>query len=187
MTLARCMAWTELSAMLRSISTRSATPSSGYSFNPYDNYQSSNHSGPSSELKYLSASSLSAPSSGLDFFDDNAPEPNLDWSPSLAAFFDSVETPALESSSNPSFLPPNNLSFALPRYTLLPIYQPFSHHVERYELDPHARDAVNNTQIIQRLNQGSVIQDKVICGYLFQIRVSKKDTLTVFRTIRIQQ
>jgi hypothetical protein len=90
------------------------------------------------------------------------PSQILDWSPSLAAFFDSVETPALESSSNPSFLPPNNLSFALPRYTLLPIYQPFSHHVERYELDPHTWDAVNNTQIIQRLNQGSVIQDKVI-------------------------
>ncbi|KAJ7037160.1 hypothetical protein C8F04DRAFT_899771, partial [Mycena alexandri] len=35
--------------------------------------------------------------------------------------------------------------------------------VERYELDPHARDAVNNAQIVQRLNQGSHIQDKVIC------------------------
>jgi hypothetical protein len=91
---------------------RSATPSSGYSFNPYTNYQSSNHSGPSSEFEYLSASGLSTPSSGLDFFDNNASEPNLDWGPSLAAFFDSVETPALESSSNPSFLPPDNLSFA---------------------------------------------------------------------------
>ncbi|KAJ7092184.1 hypothetical protein C8R44DRAFT_750298 [Mycena epipterygia] len=35
--------------------------------------------------------------------------------------------------------------------------------VERYELDPHARDAVNNAQIMQRLNQGSQIQDKAIC------------------------
>lgn len=34
--------------------------------------------------------------------------------------------------------------------------------VERYELDPHARDAVNNAQIMQRLNQGSQIQDKAI-------------------------
>ncbi|KAJ6623802.1 hypothetical protein B0H10DRAFT_2186892 [Mycena sp. CBHHK59/15] len=33
--------------------------------------------------------------------------------------------------------------------------------VERFELDPHARDAVNNAQIMQRLNQGSAIQDKV--------------------------
>ncbi|KAJ7714726.1 hypothetical protein B0H16DRAFT_1701948 [Mycena metata] len=35
--------------------------------------------------------------------------------------------------------------------------------VERYELDPRARDAVNNAQIVQRLDQGSYIQDKVIC------------------------
>jgi hypothetical protein len=76
---------------------RSAAPSSGYSFNPYDNYQSSNHSGPSSEFEYPSASGLSAPSSGLDFFADNPSELILDWGPSLAAFFDSVETPALES------------------------------------------------------------------------------------------
>ncbi|KAJ6617263.1 hypothetical protein B0H10DRAFT_1948500 [Mycena sp. CBHHK59/15] len=55
---------------------------------------------------------LSTPSSGLDLFDDNASEPNLNWDPSLAAFFNSVETPALESSSNPLFLPPDNLSFA---------------------------------------------------------------------------
>jgi hypothetical protein len=34
--------------------------------------------------------------------------------------------------------------------------------VERYELDPHARDLVNNAQIMQRLHQGSVIQDKAI-------------------------
>ncbi|KAJ7257790.1 hypothetical protein C8J57DRAFT_1234933 [Mycena rebaudengoi] len=35
--------------------------------------------------------------------------------------------------------------------------------VERYELDLHAWDIVNNTQIMQRLNRGSVIQDKAIC------------------------
>ncbi|KAJ6531691.1 hypothetical protein B0H10DRAFT_2150184 [Mycena sp. CBHHK59/15] len=35
--------------------------------------------------------------------------------------------------------------------------------VEHYELDPHARDLVNNAQIMQRLHQGSVIQDKAIC------------------------
>ncbi|KAJ7714508.1 hypothetical protein B0H16DRAFT_1807865 [Mycena metata] len=35
--------------------------------------------------------------------------------------------------------------------------------VERYELEPRARDAVNNAQIVQRLDQGSHIQDKVIC------------------------
>jgi hypothetical protein len=34
--------------------------------------------------------------------------------------------------------------------------------VEHYELDLHARNAVYNTQIVQRLNQGSVIQDKAI-------------------------
>ena len=34
--------------------------------------------------------------------------------------------------------------------------------VERYELDSHARDAVNNAQIMQRLSQGSIIQDKAI-------------------------
>ncbi|KAJ7239849.1 hypothetical protein C8J57DRAFT_1527894 [Mycena rebaudengoi] len=53
--------------------------------------------GPSTEFEYLRASGLSTLSSGLDFFDDNASEPNLDWGPSLAAFFDSVETSALES------------------------------------------------------------------------------------------
>jgi hypothetical protein len=34
--------------------------------------------------------------------------------------------------------------------------------VERYKLDLHVHDAVNNAQIVQRLNQGSVIQDKAI-------------------------
>ncbi|KAJ7241793.1 hypothetical protein C8J57DRAFT_1526589 [Mycena rebaudengoi] len=53
--------------------------------------------GPSTEFEYLRASGLSTLSSGLDFFDNNAFEPNLDWGLSLAAFFDSVETPALES------------------------------------------------------------------------------------------
>ncbi|KAJ7280441.1 hypothetical protein C8J57DRAFT_1220909 [Mycena rebaudengoi] len=68
---------------------RSATPSSGYSFNPYNS--------PSSEFEYPSASGLSTPSSGPDFFDNNPSEPILDWGPSLAAFFNLVETPALES------------------------------------------------------------------------------------------
>ncbi|KAJ7192278.1 hypothetical protein GGX14DRAFT_596076 [Mycena pura] len=93
---------------------RSAAP---YSFKSNDNYQSSNHSGPSSGFEYLSASGLPTPSSGLStlssglkFFDDNASEPNLDWDPSLAAFFDSMETPALVSSPNLLFLPPDNLS-----------------------------------------------------------------------------
>jgi hypothetical protein len=42
--------------------------------------------------------------SGLDLFNDNASEPNLDWDPSLASFFDSVEATALGSGSNPLFL-----------------------------------------------------------------------------------
>ncbi|KAJ7214822.1 hypothetical protein GGX14DRAFT_392086 [Mycena pura] len=41
---------------------RSATPSSGFSFDPYDNYQSPTHSGPGSDFEYLSASGLSTPS-----------------------------------------------------------------------------------------------------------------------------
>ncbi|KAJ7766537.1 hypothetical protein DFH07DRAFT_769799 [Mycena maculata] len=69
--------------------TRSATPSSGYSY-PYDNYQSSNYSVPASEFDYLDASGPSTPSSGLDLFSENY-ESNLDWDPSLAAFFDSAE------------------------------------------------------------------------------------------------
>jgi hypothetical protein len=35
---------------------RSTTPSSGYSFNPYDAYLASNFSGPDSELDYFGAS-----------------------------------------------------------------------------------------------------------------------------------
>ncbi|KAJ6607632.1 hypothetical protein B0H10DRAFT_2305409 [Mycena sp. CBHHK59/15] len=65
---------------------RSATPSSGYSFHPYDDHQSSNHSRPSSEFEYLSASGISTPYSGLPLFGDNVSEPNLDWDHSLAAF-----------------------------------------------------------------------------------------------------
>ncbi|KAJ7800887.1 hypothetical protein B0H14DRAFT_3490182 [Mycena olivaceomarginata] len=42
----------------------------------------------------------------------------------------------------------------------------------RYELDLHARDVVNNTQIVQHLNQGSVIQDKAIC-YVNAVRAMK--------------
>ncbi|KAJ7229604.1 hypothetical protein C8J57DRAFT_1534356 [Mycena rebaudengoi] len=44
--------------------------------------------------------------------------------------------------------------------------------VQRYELDPHAHDAVNNAQIIQRLNQGTVIRNKVIC-YVNMIKKMK--------------
>lgn len=69
--------------------TRSATPSSGYSY-PYDDYQSSNYSVPASEFDYLDASGSSTPYSGLDLFGENY-ESNLDWDPSLAAFFDSAE------------------------------------------------------------------------------------------------
>jgi hypothetical protein len=43
-----------------------------------------------------------------------------------------------------------------------PFIDPVLIDVERYELDPHARDTVNNAQIVQRLNQGSIIQDKAI-------------------------
>ncbi|KAJ7804335.1 hypothetical protein B0H14DRAFT_2612435 [Mycena olivaceomarginata] len=85
----------------------SATPSSGYSFNLYDEYQASNYSGPSSEVDYFGASGFSTPMSGLDLLDDNASEPNLDWDSSLASFFDSVEAAALGSGSNPSFLESN--------------------------------------------------------------------------------
>ncbi|KAJ6615325.1 hypothetical protein B0H10DRAFT_2220522 [Mycena sp. CBHHK59/15] len=87
---------------------RSATPSSGYSFHPYDDHQSSNHSRPSSEFEYLSASGISTPYSGLPLFGDNVSEPNLDWDHSLAAFFDSMDT---GSGSDLSFLPPDNVSF----------------------------------------------------------------------------
>ncbi|KAJ7818594.1 hypothetical protein B0H14DRAFT_2601170 [Mycena olivaceomarginata] len=54
--------------------------------------------------------------------------------------------------------------------------------VERYKLDLHARDAVNNTQIVQCLNQGSVIQDKAIC-YVNAVRAMKctgKDSAGAF-------
>ncbi|KAJ7265302.1 hypothetical protein C8J57DRAFT_1230303 [Mycena rebaudengoi] len=44
--------------------------------------------------------------------------------------------------------------------------------VQRYELDPHARDAVDSAQIIQRLNQGTVIRNKVIC-YVNMIKKMK--------------
>ncbi|KAJ6629710.1 hypothetical protein B0H10DRAFT_1293950 [Mycena sp. CBHHK59/15] len=87
---------------------RSATPSSGYSFHPYDDHQSSNHSRPSSEFEYLSASGISTLYSGLPLFGDNVSEPNLDWDHSLAAFFDSMDT---GSGSDLSFLPPDNVSF----------------------------------------------------------------------------
>ncbi|KAJ7306256.1 hypothetical protein DFH08DRAFT_944850 [Mycena albidolilacea] len=89
---------------------RSATPSSGYSFNLYDEYQASNYSGPSSEVDYFGASDFSTPTSGLDLFDDNASEPNLDWDPSLASFFDSVEATTLGSGYNPSFLESDDFS-----------------------------------------------------------------------------
>ncbi|KAJ6628192.1 hypothetical protein B0H10DRAFT_1940740 [Mycena sp. CBHHK59/15] len=92
---------------------RSATPSSCYSYHTYDDYQSSNYSGPSSEFDYLSASGVSTPYSGLDLFGDNFSEPNLDWDRSLAALFNSAETSALGSGANVSFLPPDNLSFAV--------------------------------------------------------------------------
>ncbi|KAJ7883173.1 hypothetical protein B0H14DRAFT_2702312 [Mycena olivaceomarginata] len=82
---------------------RSATPSSSYSFNPYDDYQASIYSGPGSEGDYFGASGFSTPSSGLDLFDGNAYDPNLDWDSSLASFFDSVEATASGSGSNPSF------------------------------------------------------------------------------------
>ncbi|KAJ6613038.1 hypothetical protein B0H10DRAFT_2222603 [Mycena sp. CBHHK59/15] len=86
-------------------------PSSGYSFNPYDEYPASNYSGPSSEVDYFSASGFSTPVSGLDLFnEDNVSEPNLDWDPSLASFFDSVEASASGSGSNPSFLETNDFS-----------------------------------------------------------------------------
>ncbi|KAJ7732763.1 hypothetical protein DFH07DRAFT_968332 [Mycena maculata] len=91
--------------------TRSATPSSGYSY-PYDDYQSSNYSVPASEFDYLDAPGSSTPSSGLDLFGENY-ESNVDWDPSLAAFFDSAElsfnldtpfAPAVASGSDPFFL-----------------------------------------------------------------------------------
>ncbi|KAJ6622395.1 hypothetical protein B0H10DRAFT_2013793 [Mycena sp. CBHHK59/15] len=90
---------------------RSTTPSSCYSFNPYDEYPASNYSGPSSEVDYFSASGFSTPVSGLDLFnEDNVSEPNLDWDPSLASFFDSVEASASGSGSNPSFLETNGMT-----------------------------------------------------------------------------
>lgn len=104
---------------------RSATPSSGYSFNLYDAYQASNYSGPSSEVDYFGASGFSTPTSGLDLFDDNASEPNLDWDPSLASFFDSVEATALGSGSNPSFLESNGMTHA-------DSYAPFSDSTRRF-------------------------------------------------------
>ncbi|KAJ7715863.1 hypothetical protein B0H14DRAFT_2644028 [Mycena olivaceomarginata] len=65
---------------------RSATPSSGYSFNLYDEYQASNHSGPSSKVDYFGASGFSTLTS-----DFSLPEP---WA-------------ACGSGSNALFLPPN--------------------------------------------------------------------------------
>ena len=89
---------------------RSATPSSGFSFDPYDEYPASNYSGPSSEVDYFSASGFSTPASGLDLFnDDIVCESNLDWDPSLASFFDSVEASALGSGSDPSILETNGM------------------------------------------------------------------------------
>ncbi|KAJ7728918.1 hypothetical protein B0H16DRAFT_1470303 [Mycena metata] len=82
--------------------TRSATPSSSYSY-PYDDYQSSNYSGPGSEFDYLSASGYSTPYSGLDLFSDNVSEENSDWDPSLAAFFYSAEPSAFGSGAAQSF------------------------------------------------------------------------------------
>ncbi|KAJ7804755.1 hypothetical protein B0H14DRAFT_3485882 [Mycena olivaceomarginata] len=61
------------------------------------------YSGPGSEGDYFGASGFSTPSSGLDLFDGNAYDPNLDWDSSLASFFDSVEATASGSGSNPSF------------------------------------------------------------------------------------
>ncbi|KAJ7899190.1 hypothetical protein B0H14DRAFT_3424023 [Mycena olivaceomarginata] len=287
---------------------RSATPSSGYSVDA----SSLNLLGPGSKGDYFGASGFSTPSSGLDLFDGNAYDPNLDSDSSLASFFDSVEATASGSGSNPSFestgfspseswgargsdpntwfllpdiIPSNgsapqltdtiwldkNVSsdvyippepfpvtknqkvvrlervhgipsqFPVPRVptayiinfssvcdayknadgevmkleTILkdkdchawdgtpgerqtnrapkvngqlfaalghfghvqcrrarqlcqgvmfcPFIDPVLIDVERYELDPHARDTVNNAQIVQRLNQGSIIQDKAIC------------------------
>ncbi|KAJ7925403.1 hypothetical protein B0H13DRAFT_2314617 [Mycena leptocephala] len=82
---------------------RSATPSSSYSFNLYNDYQASNYSGLSSEGDYFGTSGFSTPSSGLDLFDGNAYDPNLDWDSSPASFFDSVKATASGSGSNPSF------------------------------------------------------------------------------------
>ncbi|KAJ7032341.1 hypothetical protein C8F04DRAFT_1235480 [Mycena alexandri] len=82
--------------------TRSATPSSSYSYS-HDDYQSSNYSLSGSEFNYLDASGLSTPYSGLDLFGEDISDSNLDWDPSLAAFFYSAEK---------SNQPPNDLSFA---------------------------------------------------------------------------
>ncbi|KAJ7506416.1 hypothetical protein B0H11DRAFT_2272207 [Mycena galericulata] len=111
--------------------TRSATPSSGYSY-PYDDYQSSNYSVPASEFDYLDASGSSTPYSGLDLFGENY-ESNLDWDPSLAAFFDSAElsfnldtpfAPAVASGSDTSFFlrdpAPSHLQAADPAVFLSP-------------------------------------------------------------------
>ncbi|KAJ7305509.1 hypothetical protein DFH08DRAFT_825009 [Mycena albidolilacea] len=54
-----------------------------------------------SEIDYFGASIFSTPTSDLDLFNDNLSEPNLDWDPLLASFFDSVEATALSSGSNP--------------------------------------------------------------------------------------
>ncbi|KAJ7076596.1 hypothetical protein B0H15DRAFT_805590 [Mycena belliarum] len=89
--------------------TRSTTPSSGCS-HPYDDYQSSNYSVPASELDYLDASGSSTPYSGLDLFGDSSGS-NLDWNPSLAAFFDSAEVSDFAADANQL---PDNLSFAAP-------------------------------------------------------------------------
>ncbi|KAJ7114430.1 hypothetical protein C8R44DRAFT_795618 [Mycena epipterygia] len=111
--------------------TRSATPSSGYSY-PYDDYQSSNYSVPASEFDHLDASGSSTPYSGLDLFGENY-ESNLDWDPSLAAFFDSAElsfnldtpfAPAVASGSDASFFlrdpAPSHLQAADPAVFLSP-------------------------------------------------------------------
>ncbi|KAJ7451202.1 hypothetical protein B0H11DRAFT_2201668 [Mycena galericulata] len=111
--------------------TRAATPSSGYSY-PYDDYQSSNYSVPASEFDYLDASGSSTPYSGLDLFGENY-ESNLDWDPSLAAFFDSAKlsfnldtpfVPAVASGSDASFFlrdpAPSHLQAADPAVFLSP-------------------------------------------------------------------
>jgi hypothetical protein len=63
-------------------------------------YPASNYSGPGSELDYFGTSGFSTPVSDLDLPSDNASEPSLDWDPSLASFFDSVDATALSYGSN---------------------------------------------------------------------------------------
>ncbi|KAJ7302748.1 hypothetical protein DFH08DRAFT_826347 [Mycena albidolilacea] len=53
---------------------------------------------------------FSVPASGLDLFNNNESERNLDWDPSLASFFDWVEATALGSGSRPSSLESNDFS-----------------------------------------------------------------------------